>query len=107
MRTAKRIDQTELATRLRRHGLGATQATVSRWENGQEPRAHVLPALAAELSCSIEDLYASEDDEEPDPLSFGVAMQRMFERAVAQAMTDAISDAVTEILARVNQGDRA
>lgn len=64
LRLAKKFDQTELAGRLRKHGLGATQATVSRWENGQEPRAYVLPALAQELGVRIEELYADGDDEE-------------------------------------------
>lgn len=64
LRAAKKFDQTELATRLRKRGLGATQATVSRWENGQEPRAYALPALAAELGVRIEELYADSDEDE-------------------------------------------
>lgn len=63
LRAAKSYDQTEFATRLRKRGLGATQATVSRWENGQEPRAYALPAIAAELGVAIESLYADGEDE--------------------------------------------
>lgn len=68
LRRLKKIDQTEFAGRLRKHGLGATQATVSRWENGQEPRAYALPAIAAELGVTVDELYGDEDDEESDQL---------------------------------------
>lgn len=63
-REAKRLDQTELAARLRKRGLGTTQATVSRWEHGQEPRSHMLPALAAELGVKVDELYGDDEDEE-------------------------------------------
>lgn len=71
LRIAKKLDQTELATRLRaNHGLGATQATISRWENGKEPRGYALPALAAELGVAIEDLYLAPVEEAGDPGPF-------------------------------------
>lgn len=63
-RAKRKIDQTALAHRLRQQGFGTTQVTISRWENGQEPRAHVLPALAAELGVTVEELYADDDEEE-------------------------------------------
>lgn len=49
--------QTDLATAIRKHGFGTTQTTISRWESGQQPHADVLPYLALELGCQIEDFY--------------------------------------------------
>lgn len=72
LRSRRRLTQHDLASGLRARGFGTTQTTVSRWEHGQQPDGVVLPALAAELECSISDFYApdSEDDEEADsPLS--------------------------------------
>lgn len=62
-REKRNLLQHDLASKLRARGYGTTQVTVSRWENGQEPRAHVLPALAQELGCTVDELY-DEDDEE-------------------------------------------
>jgi len=59
-----RTTQTDLADRLRARGFGTTQTTVSRWESGQQPRAYVLPALAAELGVSVQELFVDDDDEE-------------------------------------------
>lgn len=58
------LTQTDLANRLRAKGYGTTQTTVSRWEAGQQPRAYVLPALAAELGVTVDELFAAGDDEE-------------------------------------------
>lgn len=69
-RLRKRLTQHDLASRLRARGFGTTQATVSRWESGQQPHAGVLPALAAELDCLIGDFYGEDEDEDADaPLS--------------------------------------
>lgn len=64
LRTAARLTQHDLASRLRKRGFGTTQTTISRWEDGQQPLSGVLPSLAAELDCSIADFYAGEDDDE-------------------------------------------
>ncbi len=66
LRERRRLLQHDLAQRLRERGYGTTQTTVSRWESGQEPRAHILPALAAELGCEIEELFGDDDEEEAD-----------------------------------------
>jgi len=49
--------QTDLANQLRQQGYGTTQTTVSRWENGQEPRRYMLKPLAVALGCDIDDLF--------------------------------------------------
>lgn len=59
-----RTTQTDLANALRQRGYGTTQTTVSRWESGQMPHARVLPDLAAELGCTVDELFADDDDEE-------------------------------------------
>lgn len=59
-----RKTQTDLANGLRSRGFGTTQTTVSRWESGQMPHSSVLPALAAELGCSVDELFADSDDAE-------------------------------------------
>lgn len=64
LREARHLLQHDLASNLRSRGFGTTQVTISRWENGQEPRSHVLPALAAELGVTVEQLYGDEEDEE-------------------------------------------
>lgn len=56
-------NQTDLAAALQRRGFGTTQTQISRWESGQRPRKYILEALAAELRCSVDDLF---DDEEED-----------------------------------------
>lgn len=55
--------QTDLANALRDRGFGTTQTTVSRWESGQEPRRHVIDALASELGCKARDLYTDDEAE--------------------------------------------
>ncbi|MFR6334610.1 MAG: helix-turn-helix transcriptional regulator [Oscillospiraceae bacterium] len=38
--------------------LGVSQAAVAAWESGAKlPSAHKLPAIAAALRCTIDDLY--------------------------------------------------
>lgn len=40
--------------------LGTVQSAISAWESGEKmPRASQLPALAAALHCSIDELYTS------------------------------------------------
>lgn len=41
--------------------VGCTKQTVSYWENGGLPTADRLPAIAAALGCSIDDLYRTPD----------------------------------------------
>lgn len=44
--------------------LGTVQSAVSAWESGEKmPRASQLPALAAALHCSIDELYSEEKEE--------------------------------------------
>lgn len=52
-RKAAGLTQAALATI-----LGVSQAAVAAWESGAKlPSAHKLPAIAAALSCTIDDLY--------------------------------------------------
>lgn len=38
--------------------LGISQSTIAMWETGRAyPRADILPAIAAALGCSIDDLF--------------------------------------------------
>jgi transcriptional regulator with XRE-family HTH domain len=78
-RLKRGMNQGDLAYELRRrHGIKADQGQISRWETGKNtPRAHVIPALAAVLGVSMEQLYApddqrvrgADDDEETDPVA--------------------------------------
>ena len=85
LREDRNILQHDLADKLRRRGYGTTQATVSRWENGQEPRSYVMGALADELGVGVEDLYSDDEEEDPLPLSrdFYAAYGEMTARIVA------------------------
>ncbi len=54
LRQKKGLTQTQLATNL---GL-RSQSTIALWENGQRnPPSTILPRLAAELGCTIDELY--------------------------------------------------
>jgi transcriptional regulator with XRE-family HTH domain len=72
LRLKKGYSVDDLAHEIRRHGFKTNGATVSKWERGVvAPRAGVLPALAAALDASIDDLYAEanpDEDEEDDQL---------------------------------------
>jgi transcriptional regulator with XRE-family HTH domain len=87
-----RRTQTDLASALRLRGFGTTQTTVSRWESGQAPRGSVLPALAAELGVTVDELLSvSDDDEEAaamQPLGGDImqALNAAIDRAVAARM---------------------
>lgn len=59
-------NQTSLAAGLQSRGHGTTQTQVSRWESGQKPHKYILPDIAAELGCSVEELFDQDDDEESD-----------------------------------------
>ena len=53
IRKAKGITQTELANK-----LGVKRTTLSMWELGESaPTVRILPALAAALGCSIDELF--------------------------------------------------
>lgn len=53
-RKAASCTQTQLADR-----LGISQSTIAMWETGRAyPRADMLPAIAAALGCSIDELFA-------------------------------------------------
>lgn len=72
-RLAKGYSVDDLAHEVRRHGFKTNGANVSKWERGvASPRAGVLPALAAALDISIDELYEErdpDDDESDDALS--------------------------------------
>ena len=52
-REAAGMNKTELAKK-----MGVSIPTISRWEKGEDfPAAARLPALAAALSCTIDQLY--------------------------------------------------
>lgn len=58
-REAQSLSQATLAA-----NLGVNQTAVSQWERGvSAPRASQLPALAAALHCSIDELYSEEKEE--------------------------------------------
>lgn len=81
-----RKTQTDLAYALRSRGFGTTQTTVSRWESGQEPRAQVLPALAAELGVTVDALYTDDDEEAASMEPLARDLAEMFAQAVARAL---------------------
>lgn len=64
LREDRRILQDDLSHRLRTRGFGTTQAQISRWESGQQPRAYILAALADELGVKVDELYGDDEDEE-------------------------------------------
>lgn len=46
--------------------LGVTRQTVAAWESGRAwPNSELLPELTDILECSLEDLYAGDDPEDP------------------------------------------
>lgn len=56
LRKAANMTQVQLAD-----ALGVNQSTVAAWESGEKyPRANILPALAAALGCTVNDLYAAD-----------------------------------------------
>lgn len=58
-RRAVGLSQVELAAL-----IGVAQSAVSEWESGKKlPRAAQLPALAAALHCSIDELYSSGEED--------------------------------------------
>lgn len=53
-RKAASCTQSQLAEK-----LGVSQPAITAWETGSAfPRANMLPAIAAALGCSIDDLFA-------------------------------------------------
>lgn len=47
--------------------LGVTQGAVAHWENGYSaPTASKIPAIAAALGCTVNDLFAEGDSDEKD-----------------------------------------
>lgn len=59
-REARGIKQIELAAQ-----FGVAQSTVVKWESeGGYPPSRVIPALAAFLGCTINDLYADAPEKE-------------------------------------------
>lgn len=56
MRIRAKLTQSELALK-----LGVKQTTVAMWEtDASYPRAELLPLIARELGCTIDDLYATQ-----------------------------------------------
>lgn len=94
-----RRTQTDLADALRRRcpGLGTTQTQVSRWESGQQPRKLVLPHLAAELGCSVDELFDADEDEESEADLDAVLTRQ----AVATIVRATVAETVTETLERL------
>lgn len=84
--------QTDLASALRKRGFGTTQTTVSRWESGQEPRASVLPSLAAELGVKLDELYGGDEDEESRAVGHSPAVLALLGalRAVVREEVEAV-----------------
>lgn len=60
-RTAAGLSQVELATQ-----MGMVQSAIGNWETEIAlPKARDLPRLARVLGCTINDLFAAEDPEDP------------------------------------------
>lgn len=56
LRVGKNMTQTELAK-----CVGVGQTAVANWESGvAKPKTNMLPALAAALGCTIDELYGKE-----------------------------------------------
>lgn len=89
-----RTTQHDLAAALRKRGFGTTQTTVSRWESGQVPRSAVLPALAAELGVTVDELF-DEDEAEAASMtaatadSLAEALRALVRTEVRQALREA------------------
>jgi len=92
LRSRRRLTQHDLASALRRHGFGTTQATVSRWESGQqEPHSSVLPALAVELECSIADLYVDPSDDDEEEATVPMTLDEYLRHRVRQIVAEELS----------------
>ncbi len=66
-REASGMNKTELARK-----MGVSIPTVSRWEIGEDyPAAARLPALAAALDCTIDQLYGCPAGTAPEPREGG------------------------------------
>lgn len=60
LRIDARLTQQEVATE-----LGVAQSSVSAWESGEaNPSAEKLPELAKLLGCTLDDLFAEEEEDE-------------------------------------------
>ena len=56
------VTQAQLAT-----VVGIDRTAISKWESGETlPRADKLPAIAAALGCTVDELLTSEESEEKD-----------------------------------------
>jgi transcriptional regulator with XRE-family HTH domain len=90
-RTALGISQRVFAAR-----LGTTRRRVIAWEgDNNAPSALYLQRIAAVTGRAVDfflDTPTTDDDEEAEPVAFGVAMQEMFDKT--------ISDAIERILSR-------
>lgn len=80
------LTQTDLANRLRAKGYGTTQTTVSRWEAGQQPRAYVLPALASELGVTVDELFATDDEEDASSMALDRDLLGELHKAIGAAL---------------------
>lgn len=57
-RLAAGLTQADVAYRVRSRGHKATERSIRRWEGGQNaPHANVIPALAAALDITVDELY--------------------------------------------------
>ncbi len=58
LRKSAGMTQAQLAAK-----VGVAQATVAEWERGDYyPRASIIPALAAALGCTVNDLYRTDTE---------------------------------------------
>ena len=65
LRKSQGLTQGQLAEK-----LDVRISTVSQWENGQRaPSARLLPALAAALGCSIDELFAAPEPAQKESAS--------------------------------------
>jgi len=100
-REDRKLLQHDLASRLRGRGYGTTQAQISRWEAGQEPRAYVLSALAAELGVKVDDLYGDEDAEAASMAPLAADTTANLADALHAYVTEKVDAAVSAALLEV------
>jgi transcriptional regulator with XRE-family HTH domain len=76
LRKSKGLTQVELAQK-----LGCSQALVVQYEKGEsQPSAEKLPALAATLNVTIDQLYGSKQSHEEDSMPKDPKLWKRFER---------------------------
>lgn len=91
LRDERKWDQHTLAEKARAHGVGITQASVSRYENGKEPSGLNALAMARALNVDVNELYTENAGGEDDEESSQVPHSALYD-ALKQELLAAIHD---------------